>query len=285
VSERLFAHNDLTIIGVLNLTPDSFSDGGRFVDAGCSVIVESVLVAARSLVDDGAGLLDLGGESSRPGAAEVSAEEEISRTRPVIEALREAALPVPVSIDTRKSAVAEAAALAGAEVINDVSGLSDLALAEVAAAHDCHLILGHMRGTPADMQQRPHYDDVLREVASELQHSVDLARRAGVRDDRLAIDPGIGFGKRLEDNLELMVHGRWLRERIGLPVVLGPSRKSFLGSLTGDPVAARDTATHAACAVAAFAGVDALRVHDVAGAVRAVAVGRALSRARRKELS
>jgi dihydropteroate synthase len=192
-----------------------------------------------------------------------------------------------VSVDTRKAAVAEEAIAAGAGAVNDVSGgRFDPELLEVVASHPgTHLILGHMRGTPATMQNAPHFDDVLLEVATELESSLDDARRAGVREEGLAIDPGIGFGKGLSDNLELIAHAGWLRERLGRPVLVGPSRKSFLGRITGDPVDEREVATQAACAVAAFAGADGVRVHDAGSARRAVAVGRALRDARRKELS
>ena len=171
--------------------------------------------------------------------------------------------------------------------VNDVSGGHhdpDL-LRACAEAPGVHLILGHMRGTPETMQDAPHYDDVLAEVASELEASLEAARAAGVAEERLAIDPGIGFGKRLEDNLALMAHAGWLRERLGRPVLVGPSRKSFLGRITGDPVDERETATLAACAVAAFAGADAVRVHTPDLARRAVLVGRAFRDARRKELT
>jgi dihydropteroate synthase len=284
-SEPIFPPERVTIVGVLNLTPDSFSDGGRFLGEGGAVAVEAALRSARALASAGAHVIDVGGESTRPGAEPVAVEEEIARTRDVVTALvRE--LDLPVSIDTRSAAVAREACAAGARVVNDVSGLrSDPELAEVAARAGATLVLGHMRGTPATMQRAPHYDDALREVASELEAAVAQARRAGVPRERLAVDPGLGFGKRLADNLELLAHVGWLRERMALPVLVGPSRKSFLGALTGDPVESRDAATAAACAVAAFAGADGVRVHEPAGARRAVLVGRALRDARRKELS
>jgi dihydropteroate synthase len=190
-------------------------------------------------------------------------------------------LAVPISIDTRKAEVARAALAAGATIINDVSGLRhDPALAAVAAQGGATLILGHLRGEPATMQENPHFEDVLREVGDELAESIAAARAAGVPAERLVIDPGLGFGKRLEDNLKLITGLGELRRRLGLPLLVGPSRKAFLGALTGDPVGERDRATLAACAIAAFVGADAVRVHDVEGAVRAVAVGRALRDAR-----
>jgi dihydropteroate synthase len=166
--------------------------------------------------------------------------------------------------------------------VNDVSGLRhDPGLAGVAARAGATVILGHLRGEPATMQEDPRFDDVVREVGDELAASVAAARAAGVGAQQLAIDPGLGFGKRLEDNLALLAELDALRARLGLPLMVGPSRKSFLGSLTGEPPGERDRATLAACAVAAFLGADAVRVHDVAGAVRAVRVGRALREARR----
>jgi dihydropteroate synthase len=287
----VFPRDRVTIVGVLNLTPDSFSDGGRFVGRtgapeGETVDVEAAVAEARRLVEAGAHVLDLGGESTRPGAEDVPVERELARTRVALERLAAAGLPVPLSIDTRKAAVARAALAAGARVVNDVSGLRhDPALAEEVAAAGATLVLGHMRGTPATMQRDVDYDDVLAEVAGALEHSCERARRAGVPHERLAVDPGLGFGKRLEDNLRLVAHAGWLRDRLGTPVMLGPSRKSFLGALTGDPVGQREEATLAACAVAAFAGADALRVHEPAAVVRAARVGRALREARRKELS
>jgi dihydropteroate synthase len=237
------------------------------------------------MIEAGAQMLDVGGESTRPGAQEIPLAIEIDRTAPVVEALAKR-FPVEISIDTRKPAVAEAATGAGARIVNDVSGLSfDAALADIAAAAGASLILGHLRGTPETMQQNPHFDDVLGEVAAELGVSLAVARAAGIPDERLAVDPGIGFGKRLEDNLALLANAGELGARLGLPVLVGPSRKAFLGTLTGDPVECRDAATAAACAVAIFAGADAVRVHDVAGAVRAAAVAGALRAARREAIA
>lgn len=286
VNESIFPPARVTIVGVLNVTPDSFSDGGRLLepDRG-GVDIERVLTAASALVAGGAHVLDVGGESTRPGAAEVPADLEIARTEAAIAALA-ARFEQPISIDTRKARVARAAIGAGARVINDVSGLRhDAGLADLAASSGALLILGHIRGTPESMQSRPRYADVLAEVASELESSIALARRAGVSEGQLVVDPGIGFGKRLEDNLQLVAHAGWLRTRLGLPLLLGPSRKSFLGAITGDPVGEREVASQAACAVAVFAGADGVRVHDAAGARRTVAVARALRDARRKDLT
>jgi dihydropteroate synthase len=283
--ESIFPRDRVTIVGVLNVTPDSFSDGGRFVDQREQVDLAAAVSAAERLVAAGAHVLDVGGESTRPGAAEVPIQVEINRTQPVIEVLAQR-IDVPISIDTRKAEVARAALTAGARIVNDISGLRrDPSIATLCASAEATLILGHMRGIPENMQVAPHYEDVLIEVARELAHSVELALAAGVAREQLVIDPGIGFGKRLEDNLRLIAHAGWLRQQLDLPVLIGHSRKSFLGKITGDRVDEREVATTAASGVAAFAGADALRVHDVASALQAAAVGRALREARKKELS
>jgi dihydropteroate synthase len=276
-SSTIFPLDRVTIVAVLNLTPDSFSDGGRFVDGG-GVRVEAAVETGMRLLEEGAHVLDIGGESTRPGALDVSIDEEIERVVPVLEALAKAT-DAPLSVDTRKAPVAEAALAAGARVVNDVSGLGyDLELAGVAARSNATLVLGHLRGVPATMQVGVRFVDVVREVTAELAGSVRLARVAGVRE--LVVDPGIGFGKRLADNLTLLARVGEIRDRLGLPVLVGPSRKAFLGEITGDPVQERDRATLAACSAAVFAGADAIRVHEVAGARRAALVGRALREAR-----
>jgi dihydropteroate synthase len=284
-ASTIFPRERVTVVGVLNTTPDSFSDGGRLMGEGGAVNLDAAVAAAARMIEAGAQMLDVGGESTRPGALETPVALEIDRTAPVVEALAKR-FAVEISIDTRKAAVAEAALTAGARIVNDVSGLAfDTALAGVAAAAEASLIVGHLRGTPETMQQAPHFDDVLGEVATELGVSLAAARVAGIPDERLAVDPGIGFGKRLEDNLGLLANAGALGAKLGLPVLVGPSRKAFLGSLTGDPVECRDAATAAACAVAIFAGADAVRVHDVAGVVRAAAVASALRDARREAIA
>ena len=281
----IFPRERVTVVGVLNATPDSFSDGGRLVDDRGATDVDAAVAAAARMIEAGAQMIDVGGESTRPGAMETPRVVEIDRTAPVVEALAKR-FAVEISIDTRKAEVAEAALDAGARVVNDVSGLGfDAALAGITAAAGASLIVGHLRGTPETMQRDPHFEDVLGEVVAELGVSLASARAAGIPDERLAVDPGIGFGKRLEDNLALLANAGHLGETLGLPVLVGPSRKQFLGSLTGDPVECRDAATAAACAVAIFAGADAVRVHDVAGAVRAAAVAGALRDARREAIA
>jgi dihydropteroate synthase len=275
-----FPPSRVTVVGILNATPDSFSDGGRFVEGVARVDRDAAVDAAACLVREGAHVLDVGGESTRPGAETVPVDVELERTVPLIEALAKR-FGVPISIDTRKAAVADAACDCGATLVNDVSGLGhDPLLAAVAARRGAGVILGHLRGEPATMQDAPRFDDVLQEVGDELAGSVGRAREAGIPSERICVDPGIGFGKNLVHNLTVIARLGELRERLGLPVLVGPSRKRFLGALTGDPVAERDAASWAACAVAAFAGADAVRVHAVGGALRAVQVGRALRDAR-----
>jgi dihydropteroate synthase len=277
----IFPEDRVTIMGILNATPDSFSDGGQLLGDGGGVDIDRAIGFAARQVSDGVHILDVGGESTRPGAIEVPTAAEIDRTATIVEAIAKR-FEVPVSIDTRKRDVARAALSVGATIVNDVSGLRfDPGLADTVAEAGASLIVGHLRGTPETMQNDPCFDDVCSEVGDELAESVLIAKAAGLANEQLAVDPGIGFGKRLSDNLELLANPAELRARLGLPVLVGPSRKGFLGSLTGDPVEGRDRATAAACAVAVFAGADAVRVHDVAGAVRAVAVASALRAARK----
>jgi dihydropteroate synthase len=276
----IFPAGRVTIVGVLNLTPDSFSDGGRLLAAAGRPDLGAAVAAARALVAAGAHVLDVGGESTRPGAKEVPAALEIERTCPVIEALAKE-LTTPLSIDTRKAAVAEAALAAGACVVNDVSGLGhDPALARAASRAGAALVLGHLRGEPETMQQDVAFADAVAEVAAELCDAKERARALGFSGELVA-DPGIGFGKRLPHNLALLANLAELRARVGLPILVGLSRKAFLGELTGDPVGERDLASAVACGVAVFAGADAVRVHDAAAARRAVAIGAALRAARR----
>ena len=285
----IFSPERVTIVGVLNVTPDSFSDGGRFVGSptpretgsGEHVDLDAVVRAAEALLGAGADVLDVGGESTRPGALAVAADDEIQRTAPVVAALTKR-FDAPVSIDTRKARVAEAALDAGACIVNDVSGgANDAELFPLVADRGVWVVIGHLRGEPEGMQREIHFDDAVREVAEELGAAAERAIAAGVERTRIAVDPGIGFGKRLPENLDLIANLAALRERTGYPVWVGLSRKSFLGELTGDPTAERDLASHVAGGIAAFCGADALRVHDVAGAARAVKIGRALRQARR----
>jgi dihydropteroate synthase len=245
------------VMGVLNVTPDSFSDGGRFLP------VDAALARARQMVLEGADLIDIGGESTRPGAPEVSERQELDRVLPVVEALQRE-LPIPLSIDTTKSAVAAAAVAAGAMFVNDVSGLGfDQAMAATVAATGAGLFIMHTRGRPATMQADTRYADLIGEVREGLGRSVATAVAAGVAPERIAIDPGIGFGKDVAGNLELL---RCLTEFAGLgrPILLGTSRKSFIGRVLGqeDPLA-RQSGTLATVALGVAAGARLFRVHEV----------------------
>lgn len=252
------SHRTVKIWGILNVTPDSFSDGGRFLDP------DAALAHALALADDGADVLDIGGESTRPGAAPVGEPEEIERVVPVIERIRAARPDLEISIDTRHAAVADAALAAGAGIVNDVSGAADPGMLGVVARHGAGLVLMHMRGTPQTMQADPVYDDVTAEVAAYLTSRAEAAIAAGADGARLWIDPGIGFGKTLDHNLALLRELEGL-VRLGRPVLLGASRKAFLGTLTGRAEPAERVAGSLACVLRALeAGVDAVRVHDVA---------------------
>jgi dihydropteroate synthase len=257
-------------MGVLNVTPDSFSDGGEHLEADVAV------AAARRMFQDGAAIVDIGGESTRPGSDGVSVDEELRRVLPVLERLQG---EVPVSIDTAKGEVARRALELGAELVNDVTAFrSDPALAEICAEHDAYVCLMHMQGEPRTMQLEPRYDDVAGEVTAFLEERMAFAVEHGVREDRICLDPGIGFGKTVEHNVELL---RRLDVLLGLgrPILIGFSRKSSLGRLAGDPQATiGPLGASVAAAVAAYErGATILRVHDVREHVDALAVARALA--------
>jgi dihydropteroate synthase len=258
------------IVGVLNVTPDSFSDGGRFAS------VETAVVAGLRMAEEGADWIDVGGESTRPGAAVVSEEEEQRRVLPVIAGLK-ARLPgtVRISIDTYKAGTARAAVAAGATVVNDVSGgLLDPEILRVAADGGVAIVLGHLRGAPASMMEGIAFADVVAEVGDELAARVGAARRAGCRE--VWADPGIGFGKRMEHNLALLRDLPQLRARVAVPIMVGVSRKAFIGQLTGKPAAERQFGTAAAVTAAVLAGAAALRVHEVGPTRDVLAVAEAL---------
>jgi dihydropteroate synthase len=249
------------VMGVLNVTPDSFSDGGKFFG------VEDAVNAALAMERAGADILDIGAESTRPGSAGISGEEELERLLPVLQGLR-GRLKIPISIDTQKSRVAELAIGAGAQMLNDISGLkSDPKIAEVAAEHGVPLILMHMRGTPRTMQKQPWARDVMKDVAAGLRESVAVARRAGVRKTRIILDPGIGFGKSFAQNYELLANLPELA-RLGYPLLVGTSRKGFIGATlarNGKPLPAEQRIWGTAATVAAsiLQGAHIVRVHDV----------------------
>ena len=246
------------IMGILNLTPDSFSDGGRFNAP------DAALQRVREMLDNGTDMLDIGGESTRPGAAEVSVEEEIARTIPVIDAIRTSGLQVPISIDTRKAPVATAALAAGAQVVNDISGLQfDPGLAQVAADANAPMILMHSQGLPETMQDDPRYDHVLLDVYDALEAAIQQAEAAGMQRDQIMVDPGIGFGKRDPHNLALLSRIS-LFHALGCPILLGVSRKGMIGRLAGvEPPEARGPASAAVGLWVISQGIQMLRVHDI----------------------
>lgn len=274
MGSRTFGPPGPYVMGVLNVTPDSFSDGGLFLDPDAAV------ARALALAAEGADLLDVGGESTRPGAPPVTAEEEMARVLPVLERLASAGFPLPVSIDTSKPEVARAALRAGAAMVNDVRALADPALADLVAAARVPVVLMHMRGTPQDMRWRAVYGDVAREVRDELEAALDRAVRAGVARERVMLDPGLGFAKTAEQSMEVLAR---LGELTGLgrPLVVGPSRKSFLAGPTGAPVGERLPGTLAAVTAAVLAGAAFLRVHDVAAVRQAARVAAAVRQAGR----
>ena len=259
-----------SVMGVVNVTPDSFSDGGVNFDA------DTAIASARRMAADVAALVDVGGESTRPGSDGVSEAEELRRVLPVLEAV---ARELPVSIDTTKAAVARAALELGAELVNDVTALrGDPGLADVVAESGAYLCLMHMQGEPRTMQADPHYDDVVSEVAAFLEERLRFAVAAGIAEERIALDPGIGFGKTLQHNFELVRRLDVLLS-LGRPVVVGFSRKRSLGRLLGDPNATTGTtAASVGAAVAAYErGATILRAHDVREHVEALAAARAVA--------
>jgi dihydropteroate synthase len=261
------------LVGVLNVTPDSFSDGGRYGSA-----LEAVIAGA-GMVDDGADWIDVGGESTRPGARVVPQDEEIARVQPVIAGLRErVGERARISLDTYQAGTARAALAAGATVVNDISGgLLDPAILEVAARARAVVVLGHLRGQPATMMERIDFTDVVTEVGDELAARVAAARAAGC--EAIWADPGIGFGKRAEHSLALLRALPTLRARVGVPLLVGVSRKSFLGQILGKPASERLFGTAAAVAVSVAGGAAAVRVHDVAEMRDVVRVADALKNA------
>lgn len=259
------------VIAILNVTPDSFSDGGRY-DA-----VDAAVAQAHALIAEGADILDIGGESTRPGAEEVPLEAEIDRVVPVIAALREAGVTTPISIDTRKAPVADAALRAGADIVNDVSAmLFDPDMADVVAEAGCPICLMHAQGRPETMQDDPRYGDVVAEVIAHLAERIEAARAAGIAEDKIIVDPGIGFGKVLEHNLALLRDLERFHD-LGCPVLLGASRKRFIGTITGTEQADQRMAGSVTVALHGVRrGVQILRVHDTAATKQAIAMQMAL---------
>ncbi|MDZ7788014.1 MAG: dihydropteroate synthase [Halofilum sp. (in: g-proteobacteria)] len=257
------------VMGVLNVTPDSFSDGGRYTD------VDAAVARAQEMVEEGAELIDIGGESTRPGAEAVPLEEERRRVLPLLESLAER-VAVPLSIDTSKPEIMTEAAAAGVALINDVRALQAPGALTAAAALDANVCVMHMQGEPRSMQTSPHYDNVVREVGDFLENRVAACIDAGIGRERIVVDPGFGFGKTLDHNLSLLRHLGRLVERLDLPLLAGMSRKRMIGTLTGGaPAEERLYGSLAAAVLAAERGARILRVHDVRPTVEALAIVRA----------
>jgi len=259
------------VMGVLNVTPDSFSDGGRFFDP------EDAVKQALRMVDDGADIVDVGGESTRPGSDPVSVEEERRRVVPIVERLAEE-LDTPISIDTRKAEVAAAAVEAAATIVNDVTAGGDPEMFDVVRESGAAIVLMHMKGEPKTMQEAPHYDDVVREVRDYLEERVEAAVAAGIDREAICVDPGLGFAKTTPHSLTLMKHTDALLD-LGRPVLVGPSRKSFIGDVLGTEVGERAEGTVGAVCYMVGKGAHIVRVHDVRETVRAVRVVDAILRA------
>ncbi|NOZ73803.1 MAG: dihydropteroate synthase [FCB group bacterium] len=252
-------------MGILNVTPDSFSDGGQYLNP------DAAIEHGLQMEKDGAHILDIGGESTRPGAMPVAVEAEIQRVIPVIKGLREKS-SIPISVDTYKSEVAQAALEAGASMINDISGLNfDPRIVDIAAQFDCPVVVMHIAGTPQTMQNNPVYTDVVTDIVAFFEIQVERLIRKGLKDENIIVDPGIGFGKRVEDNFVLLNRLSEFQE-LGFPVLVGPSRKSFIGVTLDLPVDQRLEGTLAAVSVAIIKGARVVRVHDVRETVRTVKI-------------
>jgi dihydropteroate synthase len=257
------------VMGILNVTPDSFSDGGRFN------LLEAALSHAEQMMDDGVDIIDIGAESTRPGITALPVEEELKRLLPVLYALRDCGKPL--SVDTRNPLVMREALMAGADMINDINGFRTPEAVDAIAGTGCGLCIMHMQNSPETMQVNPHYEDVSGEVTGFLQQAVNRLIAAGVERARICVDPGFGFGKNLAHNLQLMKDLGWMKDRLGLPMLVGLSRKAMIGQITGRPVGDRLAGSIAAALEAAARGADIIRVHDVAATIDALKVRRALS--------
>ena len=261
------------VMGILNVTPDSFSDGGRYTEE------KALSLRIRAMLDSGADILDVGGESTKPYAEPVSEDEELRRVLPAIACIRAMHDSIPVSIDTTKAEVARQAIQAGADIINDVSGLRfDAEMIRVAIAHEAPVILMHMRKTPKDMQDEPVYDDVIQEITDFLAERISWATKQGLKRERIIVDPGLGFGKTVEHNLTILKNLRAFKN-LGCPLLIGHSRKSFIGKILPLETQDRDLATALISSYCATQGADILRVHDVEKTMQAVRLHEAIIQA------
>ena len=272
VRGRALVLDRVLIMGIVNVTPDSFADGGKYFSH------TDALAHARQLIDEGADIIDIGGESTRPGADDVPSDEEIKRVAPLFEALGD--ISIPLSVDTSKPEVMRAALAAGASIVNDVRALQQPGAAEVVAEYACGVVLMHMQGTPRTMQQAPYYSDVTKDVVQFLAQRVQFAQRQGIHKDRIAVDPGFGFGKTDAHNFTLLSELSELG-RMHVPLVVGLSRKGTLGRVSGRAVGDRASASVAAALLAAERGADVVRVHDVAATRDALSVLQAMRDATR----
>ncbi len=259
------------VMGVLNVTPDSFSDGGRFSS------LDAAITQAELMIESGVDIIDIGGESTRPGSPPLSIDEELRRVMPVLYALRDCGKPI--SVDTRRTEVMQEAMIAGVDMINDITGFRDEDSLSQLRDSDCALCIMHMQGTPQTMQHDPSYDDVVREVSEFLLQRADAAASEGIDRRRLCIDPGFGFGKTLQHNLELLANVERIQRELSLPLLVGLSRKSMIGKLTDKPVEQRMAGSIAAALYAIAQGARIVRVHDVAETVDAISVWQAANNA------
>ena len=259
------------VMGVLNVTPDSFSDGGRFSS------LDAAITQAELMIESGVDIIDIGGESTRPGSPPLSIDEELRRVMPVLYALRDCGKPI--SVDTRRTEVMQEAMIAGVDMINDITGFCDEDSLSQLRDSDCALCIMHMQGTPQTMQHDPSYDDVVREVSAFLLQRADAAASEGIDRRRLCIDPGFGFGKTLQHNVELLANVERIQRELSLPLLVGLSRKSMIGKLTDKPVEQRMAGSIAAALYAIAQGARIVRVHDVAETVDAISVWQAANNA------
>ena len=258
--------NKTIVMGILNVTPDSFSENGLFFD------FDKAINHARQMAKDGAQIIDVGGESTRPGSSPVSEKEELMRVRPVIEALSKE-IDVPISIDTYKPKVAEDCIKAGASVVNDITGLANKDMLKILKKHQVPVVVMHMKGKPRTMQKNPKYNDVVKEIKKFFKEKIAIARKAGIKD--VIIDPGIGFGKTTEHNLQILKRLNEFKD-LGKPILIGPSRKTFIGNITGLPLNERLEGTLASVSIAVMNGANIVRVHDVKECKRAVQIAGAI---------
>jgi dihydropteroate synthase len=272
-SKRIFDLSARThLMGILNVTPDSFSDGGNFLK------VEDAVRRGIKMAEEGVDIIDVGGESTRPQSDPITNEEELSRVIPVIEALSKE-IDIPISIDTYKSEVAKKTLDAGAEMINDISALRfDPKMKEVAGEYQVPIVLMHIKGTPKNMQENPYYDDVIKEIIEYLKESIQIAKDGGIQEENIIIDPGIGFGKRVEDNINILKNLKKF-SILNCSILVGPSRKSFIGKILDLPVEERLEGSLAALAVSIMNGANIVRVHDVKESKRVASIVDAILRA------